>query len=118
MPVQVLACPVVPHRGAWVGMAGRDLDMAQVNASIEHGRYESVSQHARVRPGDLNGGELGEATRRRRVAACRSVRVLWVFSRIGPRTLEPTARSMARPTAGGNGTRTILVLLPHTRITL
>jgi hypothetical protein len=53
----------------------------------------------------------------RRVAACRSIRAPRVFSRIGPRTMEATARSMARPTAGGSGTRTILVPLPHTRRT-
>jgi hypothetical protein len=52
---------------------------------------------------------------RRRVAACRSIRPPRVFSRIGPRTLEPAAQSMARPTAGGSGTRTILAPLPHTR---
>jgi hypothetical protein len=38
-----------------------------------------------------------------------------VFRRIGPRALEPIARSIARPTAGGNATSTILVPLPHTQ---
>ena len=58
--VQVLACSVVPHRGARVGVAGGDLNIAQVNASIEHGRDERVAQHVRVRSGDLDAGGLGE----------------------------------------------------------
>ena len=36
--------------------------------------------------------------RRRRVAACRSIRAPRVFSRIGPQVRKPIARSMARPT--------------------
>jgi len=36
--VQVLAGPVVPHGGARVGVPGGDLHIAQVDASIEHGR--------------------------------------------------------------------------------
>jgi hypothetical protein len=36
----LLRAPVVPHRGARVGVAGGDLDIAQVNASVEHGRDE------------------------------------------------------------------------------
>ena len=60
MAVQVLAGPVVPHRGARVGVAGGDLDIAQVNASVEHGRDKSVAQHVRVGPGDLDAGGLGE----------------------------------------------------------
>jgi hypothetical protein len=51
--------------------------------------------------------------RRRRVAACRSILAPQVFSRTGPRARAPAARSRARPTAGGSGTRTILVPLPH-----
>src|SRR5271165_4336285 len=38
--------------------------------------------------------------RRRRVAACRSIRAPRLFSRIGPRIRPSVARSMARPTAG------------------
>src|ERR1039457_4698439 len=36
--VQVLAGPVVAHRGPGVGVAGGDLDIAQVNASVQTGR--------------------------------------------------------------------------------
>jgi hypothetical protein len=41
--------------------------------------------------------------RRRRLAACRSIRVPRLLSRIGPRTWSPVA-----PLAGGSGTRTTL----------
>ncbi len=44
---------------------------------------------------------LGEVAQAARVAACRSIRVPRLFSRIGPRARSATARSMARPTAGG-----------------
>jgi hypothetical protein len=37
MAVQVLACPVVPHRGARVGVAGGNLVVSQVDASVETG---------------------------------------------------------------------------------
>ena len=63
MAVEIVAGPVVTHRGAWIGMAGSDLDIPEVHARVEHGRDEG------------------------------------------------------RPTAGGSGTRTTLVPLPHTRST-
>ena len=40
-----------------------------------------------------------------------------LLSRIGPRSRRLVAWSMARPTAGGSGTWTTLVPLPHTRST-
>jgi hypothetical protein len=40
--VEVLMGPVIPHRGAGVGLPGGDLDVAQVHAGIEHGRDERV----------------------------------------------------------------------------
>jgi hypothetical protein len=40
VPVEVLASPVVAHRGSWVCVAGRDLDVTQVHARIEHGGDE------------------------------------------------------------------------------
>ena len=49
MAVEVLARTVVAHGGAGVGVAGGDLDVTQVDASIEHGGHERVSQHVRVR---------------------------------------------------------------------
>ncbi len=32
MAIEVLAGPVIPHRGAWIGVAGGDLDITQVHA--------------------------------------------------------------------------------------
>jgi hypothetical protein len=55
--------------------------------------------------------------RKRRVAAWRSIRPPRMLRRIGPLARSPTARSMARPTAGGSGINTTLVPLPHTRST-
>jgi len=43
--VQVLACSVVTHRGPRIGVAGSDLDVSQIHASIETGR-EQCSDHA------------------------------------------------------------------------
>ena len=60
MAVQVLAGPVIPHSGARVGVTGRDLDIPEVDASIEHGRDEGMAGHVRVCPGDLNAGGFGE----------------------------------------------------------
>lgn len=43
--VQVLASPVIPHGGPRVCMAGSDLNVAQVDPSVEHGRDEGVAKH-------------------------------------------------------------------------
>jgi hypothetical protein len=56
--VQVLAGTVVSHGGARVGVAGGDLDIAQVDASVEHGGDKSVPQHMRMCPGDLDAACL------------------------------------------------------------
>ena len=45
MAVQVLAGPVVPHRRSGISVAGGDLHVAQISASIETGR-EQCSNHA------------------------------------------------------------------------
>jgi len=41
-------------------MPGGDLDIAEVHASIQHGRYEGVAEHVRVRPGDPHASGLSE----------------------------------------------------------
>jgi hypothetical protein len=38
--VEVLAVSVVAHGGAWVGVPGGDLHLAQVDAGVEHGGDE------------------------------------------------------------------------------
>ncbi len=58
--VEVLAGSVIPHSGARVGVPGGDLDVPKVNASVEHGRDERVSEHVRVCPGDVDAGGSGE----------------------------------------------------------
>jgi len=58
-----------------------------------------------MRPGDLDAGGLDEVVQAAggRVPVHPAPRV---FSRIGPRSRNPIARSRARPTAGGSGTKT------------
>jgi hypothetical protein len=58
--VQVAAGPVVPHRGSRVSVAGGGLHVAQVGASVEHGRDVSVTEHVGVCPGDLDAGGFGQ----------------------------------------------------------
>ena len=111
MAVEGLASPVITHRGAWIGMAGSDLDVAQVNSGVEHGRDEGMAEHVGVRPGDPHPA----VPARRRVAAWRSIRAPRLLSRMGPWVRVPVDWSMARPTAGGSGIRTTLVPLPQTR---
>jgi hypothetical protein len=60
VPVEVLAGPVIPHGGAGIGMPGGDLDIAQVNPSIQHGRHESMPEHMGMWPGDPHARVLGE----------------------------------------------------------
>ena len=38
MAVEILAGPVVTHSRARIGVAGRDLDVTQVNPRVKHGR--------------------------------------------------------------------------------
>jgi len=62
--VEVLA-GLVAHGGAWVGVAGGDLYVAQAHAGVEHGRHVGVSEHLRVHPGHPDagaGGPVLEAT--------------------------------------------------------
>ena len=60
MAVEVAAGPVIPDRGAGVGVTGSDLHVAQVSASAGTGRDKRVAEHVRVCPGDLDAGGLGE----------------------------------------------------------
>ena len=59
MAVQVLAGAVVAHGGARIGVAVGDLDGAEVEAGIEHGRDKGVAGHGRVRFGHLDPGDFG-----------------------------------------------------------
>jgi hypothetical protein len=41
-------------------VAGGDLDVAEVDAGVEHGRDEGMPEHMRVGPGDLDARRPGE----------------------------------------------------------
>src|SRR5271166_3450482 len=74
------------------------------NPGIQTGRDERVPEHVRMWPGDPHVRVLGEVPQ----AAGGGVpihRALRLLSRIGPLARPATARSMARPTAGGSGTQ-------------
>jgi hypothetical protein len=58
--VEVLACPVVTHRGSRVGVAGGDLDVLQVHACVEHGGDKGVAERMRVWPADPHTSGVGE----------------------------------------------------------
>ena len=60
MAVEVLAGPVITHGGAWVGVAGGDLDVAQVDSGVEHGRDVGVAKHVGMSLGCLYAGSFGE----------------------------------------------------------
>ena len=60
MTVEVLAGSVIAHRGARVGVAGGDLHVAQVYASVEHGCNERVPEHMGMKPADPDSGCLAE----------------------------------------------------------
>src|SRR4051795_13228829 len=56
--VEVLAGAVVAHGGPWVGVSGRDLNVTEVDAGVEHGGEEGAPQHVRVHPRELDPGVL------------------------------------------------------------
>jgi hypothetical protein len=116
MAVKVLSGAVVAHGGSRVGVAGGDLYVAQVDTSVEHRGDEGMPDMCGCIRGNLTPA-CSARRRSRRVAQCRSIRVPREVSRIGPAVRLSTARSMARPTAGGSGTRTTLPPLPCTRRT-
>jgi hypothetical protein len=60
MAVEVLAGPVVAHRGARVSVTGRDLYVPQVHSRVEHGRDSGVPEHMRMCPGDPGSCCVGE----------------------------------------------------------
>lgn len=61
VPVEVLAGPVIARGRAGIGVPGGDLDIAQVNSRIQHGRDEGVPEHVGMWPGDPYARVLGEA---------------------------------------------------------
>src|SRR5665811_763897 len=51
---------VVSHGGAWVGVAGGDLDVAQVDAGVEHRGDVGVAEHVLVHARQSDAGVVGE----------------------------------------------------------
>jgi hypothetical protein len=49
------------HGGSGVGVAGGDLDVAQVHARVETGRDERMPEHVRMRPGEPHTRVLRES---------------------------------------------------------
>jgi hypothetical protein len=110
MPVEVVAGPVVAHGGR--GSACR----AAICASRRSTPASSmvVTKVWRSMCGCVLRIRMRAARARflsRRVAACRSIRAPRLLSRIGPDGRPLMARSIARSTAGGNGTSTTFVPL-------
>ena len=63
MAVEVVAGSLVAHGGAGVGVPGCDLDVAEVDARIEHGGDVGVPQHVRMQRRHPNPGRLGQYTK-------------------------------------------------------
>ena len=86
MAVEVLASPVITHRGARVCVAGGDLHVTQINPRVEHGCDEGMAEHVRMRRGCPDARSFGEAPQAAGggVAVWRSIRTLRPLSRIGP----------------------------------
>jgi hypothetical protein len=103
-----------PHSGARVSMTSSDLDVTRVDSAGATGRDEGMTKHMRVRALVIWMPTVAARRRRRRVAACRSSRVPRLLKRTGLQVRRPVAWSMARPTADGSGTRTLLVPSPRT----
>ena len=62
MSIEVLASSVVAHRRARVGVACCDLHVAEIDAGIEHGGDEGVSEHVGMHAWQLYAGRLGETS--------------------------------------------------------
>jgi len=69
--IEILACSVVAHGCAGVGVAGGDLDVAQVDTRIEHRRDEGVSEHVWVHAWQTDAGLFCEVAQ----ASCRAMTV-------------------------------------------
>jgi len=114
--VEDLAGPVITHRRSRIRMAGSDLDVPEPDASIEHGRGERMPEHVPVRPGDWHPGGFCEPLQAPRCGV-RVHAAATAAEQYRPTGTAAVALSIARPTAGGIGTKTAFVYLPHTRST-
>jgi hypothetical protein len=55
VPVKGLPGAVITHCGAWVGVAGSDLDVPQIYPSIQTGRerFTSRAEYLKLRSGEM-----------------------------------------------------------------
>jgi hypothetical protein len=101
VPVQRSPGPVVPDRGARVGVRGRFLHVPQRHAGIERGCDERMPS---VWGPIFLARPARRASRRTiRPAPCRSSRAPAGVVKIGPSHRSPTARSIARAVLGASG---------------
>jgi hypothetical protein len=97
MPVEVFARPVVAHRGLGLGVPGGDLQVAEADAGVQHGRDEGMTQHMGMHLWHLDPGGLGQLPE----PAGRCVPVhppTGGVTRVGPCSRPLTACSTARAT--------------------
>ena len=106
VPVQAAAGPVVPHRGAWIGVRGGLLHVAQRDPGIQRSRDERVPERMRRDgladagvAGDLADDPPGAVPVQPPASAARN---------IGPSVRSPMARSIARAVRGASGMVTTL----------
>ena len=109
MAVEVLAASVVDGGGAWVGVTGGELDVAQWDAGVECGHDERGAKHVWV-----NLAESGSfADRSHPAMRCSPIETLTVRRRrIGPSWRSPIARSIVRAVRGTSGMTAGLLPLP------
>jgi len=60
MPVQILAGTVISHRCPRICMTGRDLNVSETDARVEHGGHERVPEHVRMHPWHANPRRVGQ----------------------------------------------------------
>lgn len=106
MAVQVVAGPVVAHRGARVGVVGDDLHVAQVSAGVGHGRDTGMTEHVRVCPGDLEADcPAGRGTRTMLVPLPHTRSTRWPCSSPKSAMSELVAWKIRKPSSPSMDTR-------------
>jgi hypothetical protein len=85
VPVEGRARAVAAHGGAGVGVAGGDLDVAKIDAGVEHRGDVGVSEHVRVHAGKPEAGVVGESAEAAEAvhAAAQGVEEQWPVSAVG-----------------------------------
>jgi len=108
--VEILASPVVTHRGTRIGMPRGNLDIPQVHARIQTAVMNAC--RSVCGPTDLLIPARRATRRTMRPARCRSRRRPSAARKTGPSVRSPMARSIARAVRGASG---IVTTLPPLR---